>query len=237
MKWRSELTRAARRRKREYAMNSIGDRWAKTLLSSLLCVLPLGCHGERVESVDVPNHAGLSMTTPYENESDMGPTREAFSCDDRAPWGFAHNGIDFFPKGNLKLFRSVSSGVVAEVNLWQNDKTSNWQVNVAVECGPAYTVVYGFEPMTGDRGDGKTQLANILVSKGQRLSQGHPIGRLHTAAEGAHVHFGLLKQHVAVSPEPYFSPEARASVLRLIRKAWPGAAMSYGAPAKKESAK
>ena len=72
------------------------------------------------------------MITPYESESEMGPTREAFSSDASAPWGFAHQGIDFFPNGDLKLFRSATSGEVREVKLWQNDRTSNWQVNVTV---------------------------------------------------------------------------------------------------------
>jgi hypothetical protein len=207
---------------------TIPERWATLILSGLLCALPTGCRSETVESVEVPPATGLRMITPYEDESDMGPTNEAFSSDDSAPWGFAHNGIDFFPNGDLKLFQSVSSGEVTEVNLWQNDKTSNWQVNVAVKHTSTYTVVYGFEPMTDSRDDGETQLANIFVSKGQRLAQGDPIGRLNAAGEGAHVHFGLLKNHVAVAPEPYFSPAARASVLRLVRKAWPGAGMSYG---------
>lgn len=37
----------------------------------------------------------ISMITPYKNSSDMASINEAFSSTASAPWGFAHDGIDF----------------------------------------------------------------------------------------------------------------------------------------------
>jgi hypothetical protein len=169
----------------------------------------------------------ISMITPYVNESDMGPIYEAFSSDASVPWGFEHNGIDFFPKGNLKPFQAVSSGVVVNVMLWENDKSSHWQVNVIIEYNSTYAVEYAFEPMTKNQADGETQLANISVSVGQVVSQGDIIGYLYTAGELPHVHFSLYKNASSICPEPYFTPDARESILNLLYLVWPDANMCY----------
>lgn len=168
----------------------------------------------------------ITIITPYVNEIDM--TRlDPFSFSNDSPWGRAHDGIDFHATGNLKPFQAVCSGVVDKVELWQND-TSNWQVNVRIICNSTYSVEYGFEPMTAVQADGETQLTNISVSEGQTVSHGDIIGYLYTAhEEDAHVHFGLHKNWVAICPEPYFTPEARDSILNLIHKDNPDWNMCY----------
>lgn len=59
-----------------------------------------------------------TMITPYLNEADLGPMNEAFSFDACAPWGFPHNGIDFFPKVDAEPFRAVFSGTVERIELF-----------------------------------------------------------------------------------------------------------------------
>lgn len=169
----------------------------------------------------------ISMTTPYVNSTDIASINEAFSSTACAPWGFAHNGIDFFPNGNLKPFQAVSSGVIEDVQLWQNDISLNWQVNVRIKYNDTYSVEYAFEPFSTIQSDGDTQLANILVSAGQNVSQGDIIGNLYTVGGGAHVHFGLIKDGIAICPEPYFTIDARDSILNLIHIVWPDANMCY----------
>jgi hypothetical protein len=171
------------------------------------------------------NSGDISMITPYVNETDM--TRvDPFSSSNNSPWGRAHDGIDFHATGNFKPFQAVCSGVVDDVILWQNN--INWQVNVRIIYNSTYSVEYAFEPMTNVQSDGETQLANISVSDGQTVSQGDTIGYLCTAHEEyAHVHFGLHKNWVAICPEPYFTPEARNSILGLIHKDHPDWNMCY----------
>lgn len=172
----------------------------------------------------------ISMIIPYKSSSDMASINEAFSSTAGAassPWGFAHDGIDFFPNGNLKPFQAVSSGVVEVVQLMQNNISLNWQVNVRIRYNSTYYVEYGFEPMSTVQSDGNTQLANIMVSVGQTLSQGDVIGNLYAVGSGAHVHFGLYKNGVAICPEPYFISEAKTSILNLLYVVWQGANMCY----------
>ncbi len=199
------------------------------------------CHGGDVTPVP--------LVTPYVNESDMALVSEAFSSDGSvSPWGFVHDGIDFFPKGNLKPFRAACSGVVDSVQLLQNNVTSNWQVNLTIECNPyvldpnmggyfpPLAVEYIFEPRSAVQTDGQAQLSNIIVTTGRAVSQGDVIGSLYTAGEGAHVHFGTIPfgsmlarglPNIPSCPEPHFSSEAKTSIMNLLHVVWPGANMCY----------
>jgi hypothetical protein len=173
----------------------------------------------------------ISMITPYVNSTDLEPIDRVFSLSASCPWGVEHTGIDFMPNRNLVPFQAVCSGSVDYIELWQLPTTSNWQVHVRLKYNDAYSVLYAFEPMSTDRSDGETQLANILVSEGQTVSQGDIIGHLYDPVglgHGAHVDFGLLNEDWdRICPEPYFTSEARDSILSLIHEAHPGWNMCY----------
>jgi murein DD-endopeptidase MepM/ murein hydrolase activator NlpD len=76
--------------------------------------------------------------------------------------------------------------------------------------------------------DGQTQLDSISVSLGQAVLQGDIIGYLYSPDYQAHVHFGLNKYVTGggdplVCPDPYFTSQARTSILTLIQSEHPGA--------------
>lgn len=81
--------------------------------------------------------------------------------------------------------------MVEIVQLWQNNISLNWQVNVRIRYNSTYYVEYSFEPFSAVQTDGVTQFDNILVSVGQSITQGDIIGNLYTVTNSAHVHFGL----------------------------------------------
>jgi hypothetical protein len=169
----------------------------------------------------------ISMVTPCVDISDMASINEAFSSDSSAPWGFAHYGIDFFPNGNLRPFQAVSAGVVERVDKFLNVGNSYWQVNVQIRLNSTYSVGYAFEPMSSDEADGDTQLAKVFVTVGQKVMQGDIIGKLYTVGAGTHVDFGFYKNGVPICPEPYFTSDARSSILTLLHKTYPNANMCY----------
>ena len=166
------------------------------------------------------------LITPYVAESDMAKAM-GFSTNSDSPWGFEHTGIDLVPNGDLRAFRAVCSGMVDMVELWQLESTLNWQVSVRIKCNAKHSVIYAFEPMTSAASDGENQLANILVEEGQDVAQGELIGLLPYVSPGSHVDFGFYEGWERTCPEPFFAPEARASILNLIRLEWPGADMCY----------
>jgi len=173
----------------------------------------------------------ISMITPYVNSTDLEPIDRAFSSSASAPWGAEHLGIDFMPNRNFVPFQAVCSGSVDYIELWQLPTTSHWLVHVRLKYNDAYSVLYAFEPMSADKSDGETQLDNIVVSEGQTVSQGDIIGYLYDPVglgHGAHVDFGLLNEDWdRICPEPYFTSEARDSILSLIHEAHPSWDMCY----------
>jgi murein DD-endopeptidase MepM/ murein hydrolase activator NlpD len=169
----------------------------------------------------------ISMTTPFVDAAAIASVNEAFSTTASAPWGFAHNGIDFMPGADFVPFQAVSSGVVEDVTLSQNSSTSNWQVNVRITYNATYSLEYIFEPFSSIAADGQAQLASVLVSSGQSLVAGDTVGSVRTFGGGAHLHFSLVKSGNQVCPEPYFTPEAGAAVRDLIHKTNPSWNMCY----------
>ena len=192
------------------------------------------------------------LFTPYVDESDMEGIYAGFSSENTvSPWGFANDGIDIYPKGDQKLFQASCSGMVDNVQLLQTNPGSNWQVEVLIQCENyvydpllggyfiPFSVDYIFKPMSNDIADGISQLGAISVSEGDLISQGTPIGKLHTANNpDAHVHFGVVQfgsssfsalgvPSIPLCPEPHFSQAGRDSILNLLHVAWPNANMCY----------
>jgi hypothetical protein len=166
------------------------------------------------------------LITPYVEEADMIKAM-GFSWSADSPWGFKHTGIDFMPGGDLRAFRAVCAGSVEKVELWQLETTLNWQVSVRLVCNERYSAIYAFEPMTAVRSDGKRQLENIQVQEGQPVDQGDVIGLLPYTGPDCHVDFGFYDGWERICPEPFFMPEAKQSILRLIHRGWPSAEMCY----------
>ncbi len=164
----------------------------------------------------------ISMTTPYVNEADMVSINEAYSETAACPWGFIHQGIDFFPALNtLHEFQAVADGVVENIDLFQNSGNGFWQVNVSIRYNNSFTVEYAFEPMSSVHADGQTQFDNIVVSEQASVVSGQLIGRLHAVSNGAHLHFSLTENGQFICPEPYFTPVAHASIMVLLINTFP----------------
>lgn len=191
------------------------------------------------------------FVTPYVNESDMAKIDPGFSSDNGfSPWGFVHDGIDIYPKGDLRTFQASCEGIVDSVQLRRAYPGSNWQVKVLIQCKDyvddpkkggyfiPFSIEYVFRPMSKSRKDGKNQLWNIVVIEGQHVSQGDIIGYLDVAGEGAHMHFGLVQfgsssfaalgvPSIALCPEPHLSIQSKDSILNLLHVVWPNANICY----------
>jgi murein DD-endopeptidase MepM/ murein hydrolase activator NlpD len=167
------------------------------------------------------------MIAPFSDPSEFGPVNEAFSATGAAPWGFAHDGIDFFPLADGTPLRAAAAGAVSERTLGRNPTSQNWQVNLAVVYDDHYTVEYVFEPFSAVTADGEAQLAAVLLAPGTTVVPGDPIGSVKVAGSGAHLHFGLKKDEAWICPEPYFTEEGATAVLDLIHRDHPTWAMCY----------
>ncbi len=191
-----------------------------------------GCPCDRDE--DNPTGPGGVVDTtrpeifaPYQNFSEIEYIHQAYSSTAACPWGFVHNGVDFSPYGDSASFQAVSSGRVERLEKYYNSVASTWQVNLSLRINSRYWANYAFEPLTSNPAHADTQMAMIQVALGQTVSRGQLLGRLLARGHGYHLHFGLYKDDQAVCPESFFTTGARDSILIILRRAHPGAAMCY----------
>jgi hypothetical protein len=124
-----------------------------------------------------------------------------------------HRGLDFFPIGDDRPFQAVAPGRVKSVDLFYNSIADVYQVNILITYNSAYTASYAFEPCSGID-DANIQMGMITVSVGQMVNAGDEIGKLHVVV-GSHLDFILLRDWEGICPYPYFTTEARESVLAL----------------------
>ncbi len=172
-------------------------------------------------------YQNLSLITPYVNESDVSSVNEAYSNVSNSPWGFRHVGIDFMTKTDLVPVQAVTDGIITSLNTSKESEQQGWHTSICIGHDP-YMVCYNFETFSPDQAVGDKQSANMLVKNGDRVRQGDLIGRLVHGGDGAHIDFGVSQQGKDRScPEPYFTEEARASVMRLIHKEHPDWQMCY----------
>jgi murein DD-endopeptidase MepM/ murein hydrolase activator NlpD len=210
------------------------------ILALVILCLVVGCNGSNSPTApdDVPSTSESPqevagdpvMVTPYVRARDVATISAAYSSGFGNPWdGNPHPGIDFNIRENLRPFRAVFSGTIGSIELWQNDINGFWQVDVTLVFNSRYSAYYAFEPMTGARADGQTQLDNILVSVGQSVSRGDLIGNLLNSGEGAHVHWGLFDDanNTDICPESFFTDAARESILNIINRDHPDWEMCY----------
>ncbi len=199
-----------------------------------------------------PAYFPPALFTPYVDEFDMKEIRAAFSSEySTSPWGFVHEGIDIYPKGDMKSFQAACSGIVDSLELRKSSVDSNWLVDLLIQCDDyvpdpldggyfiPYSTHYVFKPMSHKKKEGKIQLKNIMVSEGQQVFQGDIIGKFHDVDPGkGHVHFGLVQYGssfftafgvtgIPLCPEPHFSAGAKTSILNLLHVFWPSASICY----------
>ena len=140
---------------------------------------------------------------------------EAFSTDASAPWGFAHNGIDFMTDRDREPVIASADGTIARVDVKRYPPLNNWQINIALRINNRYSIAYSLEPMTSDDAIGQTQQALVAVTVGQSVRAGDVIGELIGGVNGAHVHWGISDATVdrAICPAPFLT-EAQQGELR-----------------------
>lgn len=191
------------------------------------------------------------QVTPYFAESDFSRITAGFSTAySISPWDRPHDGLDIYPRGDLKPLQAACSGRIDVLELRQHGVQGNWQVEVAVVCDDyvmdpesggyfiPLTNKYFLRTMSSDPAIGQAQLDNIMVALDQTVNQGDIIGYLKAVNPEAHLHYELVQfgqsefgvfgvTGIPLCPQGQFSLSARDSVERLLHAAWPGAALCY----------
>ena len=168
------------------------------------------------------------MDVIYENRSDNYAFNEGYSETTSCPWGFIHNGLDYFLLNNSKVL-AAAPGKVVEIR-WRDygeNVTNRFHVSIQILFNRSITVGYNFEPWTQNSDDKDKQLAMISVKEGDWVEIGQDIARFLYVQEGAHIHFDVSYKGNQVCPKPFFSTEGYNEIMEMIHSFHLGWEMCY----------
>ncbi|MHA1827483.1 MAG: M23 family metallopeptidase [Candidatus Heimdallarchaeaceae archaeon] len=168
------------------------------------------------------------MDVIYENRSDIYAFNEGYSDSDSCPWGFKHQGIDYFLINNAKVL-AASPGLVEKIS-WTDygeDMENRFHVRITVRFNKSVVVSYNFEPWTQNPADKDHLLEMIVVQEGEWIELGQEIARILKVNEGAHIHFDVIQNNQKRCPSVYFSLEAYNELLEMIHSFHPDWDLCY----------
>ncbi|MCF2136535.1 MAG: M23 family metallopeptidase [Candidatus Thorarchaeota archaeon] len=168
--------------------------------------------GTRYDSTRLDN-----MDVIYANRSDIIAFNEGYSESDNCPWGFPHNGIDFFFKNGSAVI-AAAPGQVESIEVRDNGEnvTNRFHVSIVIRFNTSLIALYNFEPWTQNSTEKDQQLALLNVQVGDWVGIGDRIATFLKAGSGAHIHFGVGNNGQWYCPRPFYSDEAYTEIMTMI---------------------
>lgn len=168
------------------------------------------------------------MGVIYSNRSDIESFNEGYSESDSCPWGFIHNGIDYFFYNNSDVI-AAAPGLVESIELrdWGPESWQRYVISVEIRFNATVTLSYGFEPITNSTEDQAQQLAMFNIEVGDWVAKGDVIAKFLYVNNGAHIHFGVNQGNSARDPTLYLSTTDYSELLEMIHDFHPTWEISY----------
>lgn len=168
------------------------------------------------------------MGVLYSNRSDIESFNEGYSESANCPWGFIHNGIDYFYYNDSDVV-AAAPGLVESIELrdWGIESWQRYTVSVTIRFNSTVTLSYGFEPITNSTEDQAQQLAMFDFVVGSWVAKGDVIAKFLRVNDGAHIHFGVYQNDHARDPTIYMSTQAYDELLEMVHDFNPTWNISY----------
>ena len=168
------------------------------------------------------------MDVIYENRSDIYAFNEGYSESDACPWGFEHNGIDYFLLNDTKVL-AAAPGQVQRIE-WRDygeGVENRYHISMSIRFNNSVEVNYNFEPWTQNGEDKDKQLRMFKVQEGDWVELGQEIARFLYVVESAHIHFDVVENNERSCPRKYFSQEGYDELIAMIKSFNPGWELCY----------
>ena len=179
--------------------------------------------GDRYESTNL-NY----MDVLYDNRSDIYAFNEGYSESDACPWGFVHNGIDYFLNNDSKVL-AAAPGQVERIE-WRDygeGVENRFHIRITIRFNKSVEVGYNFEPWTQNEQDKDKQILMFKVQEGDWVEIGQEIARFLYVNEGAHIHFDVIENNDRTCPRKYFSQEGYDELIAMIKSFNPDWELCY----------
>ncbi len=157
------------------------------------------------------NYMGVS----FENESDINAFNEGYSESSSCPWGFQHNGIDYFFNNNSNVL-AAAPGQVWEIQTRTSEGENKYHVRIRIRFNKTVEIGYNFEPWTTKLNDLNKQINMFNVKVGDWVSKGDIIARFLQCNESAHIHFDIVEGGIYYCPIKYFALDGYTQLMNLI---------------------
>ena len=166
-----------------------------------------------------------NMGVIYSNQSDIAMWNDAYSESDSCPWGFIHNGLDYFFFNNSDVI-AAAPGLVEDIELGYVANGTVYKVAVHIRFNSTLTIEYGFEGFSTDVAVRAQQAAMIDVEIGDWVAKGDQIGRFNRPTEYDHVHFSVYLND-AICPRLVMGEDDYNEIMSLIQSFHPTWELCY----------
>ncbi len=167
------------------------------------------------------------MGVPFTNQTYIHAWNEGYSESDACPWGFKHNGLDYFFNDSAPVL-AMAPGQVWDVDFVDTGAVDNkYHIRVNIRFNNAIVLHYGFEPWTNNENNARKQLEDLHIKVGDWVNLGDKIADFVAYYESAHIHFDVELNGIQVCPKNYFSEAAYNISMDLIHHFNPTWDMCY----------
>jgi hypothetical protein len=157
------------------------------------------------------------MNVIYTNRSNITGVMETYSNTVNCPWGFIHEGFDFFFANHSKVI-AAAPGQVIRVDYTDSGENigNRYCVGVAIQFNCTTIVGYGFEPWTNETENWLLQQSMISVKVGDWVEIGQEIGQMLVIGNAAHIHFEVIENDNKPCLTKYYSEAGYQEIMNLI---------------------
>ena len=166
------------------------------------------------------------MGVIYDNQSDIAHFNDGYSESDNCPWGFVHNGIDYFYY-NDSVVIAAAPGIVENIELGYLEGATVYKVGVQIRFNETVTIEYGFEGDSPDEAVRAQQAAMLDIEIGDWVVKGDQIGRFLRPTEFDHIHFGVYLNDEAICPRLVMGETDYNEIMSLIHSFHPTWELCY----------
>ncbi len=167
------------------------------------------------------------MNVPFTNKSYINSWNEGYSETASAPWGFAHNGLDFFFNDSAPVI-AMTPGQVQAIEFREFDEPVNkYHIKLHIRFNSEIVLVYGFEPWTNVESEAKVQQNKLSISVGDWVALGDNLAEFVAYEGSAHIHLDFLLNNNQICPKTYFSTEGYNKMMDMIQTFHPTWELCY----------
>ena len=169
-----------------------------------------------------------SMGVLYDDRSDINAFNEGYSETASCPWGFIHNGIDYF-LNNDSVVIAAASGKVESFEFRDNgeEEANRYHIRINIRFNKSTVLGYNFEPWT-NKSEDRDHLADLFtVEVGNWVEKGDQIGIFLNIGGGAHIHFDVIEKNDRSCPQKYFGTADYIEIMEMIHSFNPSWELCY----------